>query len=184
MSEQEHEPDDADLDLETDEETDEEEHAEEQTPAEAADAEGSAEIAAKLKTATQSYHTRIVNLLGREMEEKICPTCDGFGFYDGPPPTPASGELPSDFVHPENYVTCSACNGYGEILSGSKNPLHAVVSCTACANLGYRIETPAQPMAPVVPIAQPQAPHSQMGTLMPDGTFIPFGTTTPAPATG
>ena len=171
-----------DVELEPDDELEEAE-IEEMTPAEAAEAEGSAEVAKKLKAATQSYHTRIVNILGRDMEDKVCPTCEGFGFYDGPDPTAAHSDLPSDFVHPDNYVTCQDCNGYGEILSGSKNPAHAVVTCTKCSGLGYKIETVAAPSAPVYTLPTAENTSPQNGTYIPGRGFIPYGATEPLPGT-
>jgi hypothetical protein len=32
---------------------------------------------------------------------------------------------------------CEACDGYGEVLSGSRNPTHRVVACSVCQGLGW-----------------------------------------------
>lgn len=172
-------PDTPDETLPSDDELVEE--AEEQTPAEAAEQDGSAEVAKKLKQATQGYHTRIFNILGAEMEQKICPTCDGFGFADEQQVATSAAGLPDDFVHPENYVTCDRCNGYGEILSGSKNPAHAVVTCTHCSGLGYRIEQAQIPQAAVSYLPPPVEAQTLNGVYVPGRGFIPYGETEPIP---
>src|SRR5205085_1529488 len=140
----------SDTELETDEEAEEatelvpwpQPEPGDLTPEEAAEQEGSHEIASKLQKATGNYHKRIEAILGHSMEDAVCPTCDGFGFADAEQKARAASELPGDFVHPANYVTCDGCNGYGEIVSGSKNPAHQIVICTKCNSLGYRIEAP------------------------------------------
>lgn len=170
------EGDDADI-----EEAQEEE---EQTPAEAAAAEGSHELADKLKAATKGYHTRIANLLGREMEDNICPTCDGFGFATAEQVQASTTGLPEDFVHPDEYVQCRSCNGYGEILSGSKNPGHAVVTCTKCSGLGYTIQAAHTNTTSATVYDFAPQPQTMNGTYVPGRGFIPYGETEPIPGSG
>jgi len=169
MSEQETEPVEP---IEGDDEDVEGDEDGEQTPAEAAAEEGSAEIAKKLKEATKGYHTRIVNLLGTDMENRICPTCDGFGFadeqqvaqLDGPP-----------LVHPDNYFECSACNGYGVVESGSRNPDYAMPLCTECQGKGYTIGPLTAPRALPTAQATPPVPQAMAGEYDPRFGFKPWG---------
>lgn len=179
----------SETELETEEEVEEAADAEpepepeldEQTPEEAAAAEGSQEIARKLERENERHVKAVSKILGQNMDEHLCPTCDGFGFADEQQKAAAESALPADFVHPDEYQTCRDCHGYGEILSGSKNPQHAVVTCTKCSGLGYKIEAVHPPAAPVYTLPTPQEAQPLNGVYVPGRGFIPYGETEPIP---
>lgn len=84
-------------------------------------------------------------------------------------------------VHPENLVSCETCNGYGQIITGSRNPDHALAMCIECAGNGYKTLPKTQTNVYQMPEAQPiTAQQAQMGTLLPTGEFVPFGATVPS----
>jgi len=84
-------------------------------------------------------------------------------------------------VHPDNLVTCEACNGYGLVETGSKNPDHITAICTACSAMGY-ITKAAQPsnVAPL-PTYVPPTDQPIAGQYVPGRGFVPYGSTEPIP---
>ena len=141
----------------------------EQTPAQAAAAYGSAETRVQLDKANDAYIAKVRKIVGDDAPIAGCDHCQGMGYLLGdqePQPEP---------VHPPNLVTCEYCNGYGEVLTGSRHPDHITAMCIKCAGNGF-ITLPEQP-AHVTPQPPPQVPAqaAQMGTLMPDGRFVPYG---------
>lgn len=150
---------------------DEEEAAE--PPATVAQREGSADVAKKLERAVSDQKKRLARILDTDLEGCECPTCDGLGYTPG-----GMGEAPQ-FVHPDNLVACEACNGYGQLVTGSKNPAHELAICTTCTGFGY-VTKQAQPQnVHTLPTHAPDAQAAQAGTLLPDGRFLPFGATEP-----
>jgi hypothetical protein len=146
----------------------------EQTPQEAADDDGSDALIKKAEKAQANYAKRIRDIFGDNAPQYDCPACNGLGLVwnvDEPQP---------ELVHPDNLVTCDACNGYGSVITGSKAPGRETTVCIACSGNGYRTVTP-QPenVTPIVPNttaydAVKGAPV--MGWQQPDGTFVPLGT--------
>jgi len=133
-----------------------------------------AEIPKKIERAVNDQRKRLEKIIGVELEGAECPTCGGMGYTVG------GADPDAEMVHPDNLVLCEKCNGYGEIITGSRNPQHATAVCIECTGYGYK--TLAMQPTNVTPIQAPQitAQQAQMGTMMPDGTFVPFGQTAPA----
>lgn len=62
----------------------------------------------------------------------------------------AIGDLPAEGYKPaDNAQMCTACNGFGRRLSGSKVPEHRVILCPTCRGNGYTPKGVAQ--APAMP---------------------------------
>lgn len=150
---------------------DDEEAAE--TAAAQAAKDGSAEVAKKLERAVSDHKRRLTKILDTDLEGCECPTCDGVGYTPG-----GLGEEPQ-LVHPDNLVPCEACNGYGEVITGSKHPNHATVFCTICSGLGYITQSAQPTNVHTLPTAPPSPAAAQAGTLLADGRFLPFGATEP-----
>jgi hypothetical protein len=77
-----------------------------------------------------------------------CDHCGGLGF--APPVT----------LRPhKNFRACETCNGFGDVLTGSRKEGNATQPCPVCAGRGYleRLEQPAAPLAP----QQPNGPQPQ-----------------------
>jgi DnaJ-class molecular chaperone len=129
----------------------------------------------KADSANRAYMRKLEGILGEDENRHECAACNGLGITWGEP------EVPADLVHPTNYVMCTSCNGYGDVISGSKNPDYAMVICTDCQRKGYTI-TSAQP-APVsyLPPAEPPAAQVLQGQYVPGRGFIPYGSDEPLP---
>lgn len=150
---------------------DDEEEAE--TTATVASRDGSAEVAKKLERAVSDQKRRLAKILDTDLDGCECPTCDGMGY------TPGGLGAEPDFVHPDNLVACDACNGYGQIVTGSKHPSHHLAICTTCTGFGYITKQTAPATVHTLPTHPPDAQAAQAGTLLPDGRFLPFGATEP-----
>jgi DnaJ-class molecular chaperone len=166
------EPDESPDEAKPDDEDAEQEESE-QTPAQAARSHGSDEIPKKLERALTDQKKRLERIVGVSLDGKECPKCDGMGYM------PEGTADEPEVVHPENLVTCEACNGYGQVVTGSRNPDHITAMCTSCAGNGF-ITQVAQlpPPTPIGVYTQPSSPltaeQAQYGMMQPDGTFVPF----------
>src|SRR4051812_48659962 len=79
----------------------------EKTPQEAADDDGSDALIKKAEKAQTNYAKRIRDIFGDNAPQYDCPACNGLGLvWNLAPPA-------RQLVHPDNYVTCDACNGEG-----------------------------------------------------------------------
>jgi hypothetical protein len=145
----------------------------EQTSQEAAADDGSDALIKRAEKAQTNYAKRIRDIFGDNAPQYDCPACNGLGLvWNVDEPTP-------DLVHPDNLVTCDACNGYGSVITGSKAPGRETTVCIACSGNGYRTVTPqpenVTPIQPNVPAWPAPADAPVMGWQQPDGTFVPLG---------
>jgi hypothetical protein len=145
----------------------------EQSPAQAAAQEGSAAVAKKLDSENSRHIKAVSKILDMDMEDKLCPTCAGFGFADAP--ADDGPEIAPD----ETKSECPVCHGYGQLRTPSRNPDHVFAVCTQCSGQGWVTKTVDAPpaYAPVTQLPTPQT--AQMGQLLPDGRFLPYGATEP-----
>lgn len=131
----------------------------------------------KADAANRRYHKQLDSILGAKSGHIDCPTCEGLGIVwdDGKPA--------ADFVHPDNLEACGYCNGYGQVISGSKNPDHQLVVCIKCNGLGYvtKAAQPANVTQLPAPMPTPDQPIG--GQYVPGRGFIPYGATEPLPGT-
>jgi hypothetical protein len=94
-----------------------------------------------------------------------CSACGTMGF------TPVDLDPDPEVLHDEALTACNGCNGYGEVITGSRNPQHFTTTCTKCQGSGYRpvadieleqhagqISTapPSLPQIPPQPVYNPQ----------------------------
>jgi hypothetical protein len=140
-----------------------------QTPQEAAADDGSDALIKRAEKAQTNYAKRIRDIFGDNAPQYDCPACNGLGLVwnlDEPQP---------ELVHPDNLVTCDACNGYGSVITGSKAPGRETTVCIACSGNGYITKTaPPAVVAEFSPIPAP-VPTTTMGFMGPDGVFVPLG---------
>lgn len=61
-----------------------------------------------------------------------CPTCYTLGYV------PHGLEPEPELLEDENLAACPACNGYGQVITGSRNEQYFTTQCTRCAGTGYR----------------------------------------------
>ena len=143
--------------------------------AQAAARAGSDDIPKKLERALTDQRKRLERIIGVDLAGKECATCDGMGYVPE-----GVADIPP-LVYPDNLERCDRCNGHGQLGTPSLVPGQEAIVCTGCAGLGYVTKT-AQPsnVTPIAP-ASPTAEAAQMGTLLPDGRFLPFGASEPIP---
>jgi len=173
-------PPDADLELEEPTEPDEEldpDEAEQAEQADGDDAESTvpdgltADAVEQVERALAVYVKKLAPLVAHVPGFTPCATCDGYGFTIGDAAPPR--------VAPERFVRCGACNGYGELDTPSLNPNSARILCTSCAGRGYNERELELAAATPAAASLPTPAAAQMGTLLADGRFLPFGATEP-----
>jgi hypothetical protein len=147
---------------------------EEQTPQAAAADDGSDALVKRAEKAQTNYAKRIRDIFGDNAPQYDCPACNGLGLVWN------TEEAQPELVHPDNLVTCDACNGYGSVITGSKAPGRETTVCIACSGNGYKTITPqpenVTPITPTFAAAGVAAPAPVMGFMGPDGVFQPLGT--------
>lgn len=134
----------------------------------------------KGERANRNYLKRLREIFGPDTPLYDCAHCGGLGITFEP--EQESG-VPSDVVHPDNLETCPTCNGYGEVITGSKNPQHVTTICTDCAARGYIVKATAPAVVTPLPPAAPAADTPVGGQWVPGRGFIPYGQTEPLPNT-
>lgn len=153
----------------TPEEQEQEEEEATQTTAQAAAKDGSDEIPKKLERAIGDQRKRLSKIIGVDLEGQECPTCDGMGYTIG-------GTNPDEqFKEDQTKEACPTCNGLGQLISHSKAPGHELVTCIECSGQGWRMKQNTENVTQLYTPAPVSAQAAQMGTMMPDGTFVPFG---------
>ena len=150
------EPEDEDSDEDEDKDSDEGEEAKE---AEEAEAEpealaviGEAEIR-KAERARDAQRKRLAGILGEGYVSHECLFCSGLGFTPEPPPVGTSfviiqgedglafevsapaTEIP--LLQAPDKAMCDECDGWGEVLSGSKASHGMVTPCSKCMGNGW-----------------------------------------------
>ncbi len=122
---------------------------------------------AKAERARSAQQKRLAGILGEGYVEHECIFCTGLGFTPEPPPlgatfTVVSGEDGPTFevqaalsdiplLQAPDKQACDECDGYGEVLSGSRAPHAMVVPCTRCAGNGWVMVARELPIATVAP---------------------------------
>lgn len=129
-----------------------------------------------LQRETERYHAKVRAIMGGFVEGFVdCSTCGGIGLEP---------DAPKAKTHPF-FAECETCNGYGQVLTGSRDENNLGRDCPDCLGRGYlellldntpavelvkqwrdqRAVTPA-PQPPVVlePSPEPPAADARMGT--------------------
>lgn len=107
-----------------------------------------------LDSEQRRHEERVRAIMGSFVEGFVaCATCAGVGMVpQGPAPK----------TH-EDFRACEICNGFGEVLTGSRNPQHVSTSCPRCGGRGYLERTAtAQPVS--APQPAPASPQDEWGT--------------------
>jgi hypothetical protein len=87
---------------------------------------------------------------------EACPTCQGAGFLDKPLKVSA------------HHQVCEACNGYGQVISGSLNPNAATVPCVECQGYGHVPKLAEVSMTPANGVTAPAPVITQPATEPPE----------------
>lgn len=143
-----------------------------QPPASDADAERTFR---KAEAEATRHANRLSDIFGEAAQDFVpCPLCLPFapGFVYppevAPPPDELKaatlaflGEAPPDFKADPEAHSCEACEGLGEVLTGSRVPSQRTKLCASCNGAGWlttRADTPPQPAAPLPVTTAPPAP--------------------------
>lgn len=136
-------------------------------PEQAAADEKAAQALDKALTAEDNRHNRALGkLYGDEWPQHVrCALCDGIGFLH---PELASG-LSNDqwahvvgaaiamtqrpYIEDSNYERCEHCDGWGQTLSGARDPEHYTKLCDVCSGNGFIQRAPRLPSIQPVPAA-------------------------------
>ena len=85
----------------------------------------------ELRAACDDHHDRVHAIMGPFVDGFVpCETCNGIGLAY---PAPTGPQL----EHSQGAATCSVCQGYGELLTGSKRSGYEKVQCTNCNGHGW-----------------------------------------------
>ncbi len=116
----------------------------------------------KAEKAREAQRKRLAGILGETYVAHECIFCSGLGFTPEPPPvgttlTVVEGEdglafeaqppaPPVPLLPAPDKEMCPECDGYGEVLSGSKAPHGAITVCSKCSGNGWVIVPRAEPV--------------------------------------
>jgi hypothetical protein len=181
-----------------DEETPEPIEPEDSAPEPEPDPEPSAEFnfneqTKKLAASEKSHRSRVANIMGEDLNEvEVCPLCIGFtaGFVLPYAALSAdqgtkdavrrlNGDAPqAELQAAKDSETCPDCDGWGDVLTGSKAERSRTGPCIKCGGKGYVAKT--YLVAAPAPAAQPYpgAEHEVVGAPpggQPDGYGRPAG---------
>lgn len=120
----------------------------------------------------ERHEKRIRELLGDDADGLIkCEACPETisGYHYGPndyPPDSServlyellAGGDASMMRHPSWLVTCDECNGFGQVLTGSRTELTKQLTCPKCKGAGYLNEQENQPLPATPAIPSPDTP--------------------------
>ncbi len=129
-------------------------------------------MARKMDAESQRHEKRVRELLGEQWTDwKECPLCPVPGYVPAaaaPEFDPmqrmavlaAMGdEAEPDYRSNPNFEACPDCNGYGDVLTGSKRQTNRLQGCPRCAGLGYLdVRIPGQGVVTPQPVQAAPAP--------------------------
>ena len=136
---------------------------------------------AKAERATQAQRRKLGAILGDAYVAHECLLCSALGFLPELPPVgttfivaDSEGGLGLEVQPPPvdiplqaapDKAMCDECDGYGEVLTGSRAPHGMVAPCSKCAGNGWVMVARSTPLAaamdgsvPVPPASPPAAP--------------------------
>jgi len=121
----------------------------------------------KAENAREAQKRKLAGILGEEYVAHECIFCSGLGFTPEPPPagtvlTVVQGEdglafeaqppqTSAPLLQAPDKATCPECDGWGEVLSGSKAPHGAITPCSKCSGNGWVMVARDEPLAPPAP---------------------------------
>src|SRR5437762_10533063 len=130
--------------------------------------------ARNLEAETRRHEKALRRAYGDDFETlAVCPLCLADGWIIPAPPGAMAPEqweavqLAAGQLADENYraadfaETCTTCDGWGKVLSGSKDPTHRTIPCRPCEGKGWKAKLElAQPAPTFVLPAPPTAASS------------------------
>lgn len=103
-----------------------------------------AQVTDPILIALGEYLAKVQEVLGEDAPIRPCTYCHGMGFN------------PIELKQDTMSHVCEACDGLGEVVTGSKVPDNEARICPKCNGSGYIAELPeikiGQPLAPDVPV--------------------------------
>lgn len=105
----------------------------------------------KLERAAKSYRTAAEKALAAgRLPFEPCPCCQQPNLVLPFNPNDADDQMRKaavemyfgagapDYKASTDVETCTACDGWGDVLSGSRHPTHLTKACTKCGGMGYQ----------------------------------------------
>src|SRR5438874_3222775 len=128
--------------------------------------------------ARDAYRKKIGAILGDAAVTHECLLCAGLGFLPDLPPAGTTFSIvlteegpqllaqealsEPDYLPAKDKATCDWCDGFGQVLSGSKNEHGRVVMCTKCAGNGW-VQIPVAEPVPLVAASPPVPDYTPNG---------------------
>lgn len=141
------------------------------------------ETSSKIQTKAANYTKAQLALLAETgIPWAECPTCQVAGFvapfdpndpseYDRKANTDAYfGATEPSYLTAEDAETCPKCDGWGQVLSGARNPTNRLKVCGNCGALGW--VTKVQPATTLAPGQMPTPGYQPQG-VTPEGVTQP-----------
>lgn len=108
----------------------------------------------KVEKEIERHLNRMAELLGPSAEQyEPCEECGAAGIRIPGPQMKAN----------DKYRMCPTCDGYGQVLTGSKAASHVTANCPTCMGRGFQ-ERVAEGQTPAAPIVQPVESGDGFGT--------------------
>lgn len=164
----EREAEEAEAELEEDAEAEQDTDAEEveQPPAPATGEPTDKQLQA-VDRENQRHGKRVHEIMGGFMEGfEPCAQCGTLGF------TPPGPTLRSNSM----FIACETCNGFGQVLTGSRSQQHATRDCPGCGGTGFlQKQEPPAPVGTASAATPVTAPEYGRATWLGDPTIVPSG---------
>jgi hypothetical protein len=148
----------------------------------------------RAEKASEAQRRKLAAILGEAFVAHDCPLCAALGFL---PELPAPGarfefvtdgenagfailppETPPELKHAPDKGICDECDGWGEVITGARNPNTAIWQCSKCNGNGYVTvirEQPAYQLPPVTTSPGGLIPAPADVGLPPDAWGRPAG---------
>lgn len=130
----------------------------------------------QMNAAAKTHETRLRTILGDDFAEYLpCPLCGGDAFMVATPPgvmppeqweavQVASGQLKqANLKHAEYAEMCDTCDGWGQVLTGSKAEGQVAVPCRTCEGKGWKAKLETAPPVPTFTFPVPPANPNPLG---------------------
>ena len=125
-----------------------------------------------LASETRRHETRLRTIYGNDFESlAVCPLCLADGWIVPAPPGAmppeqweavqlAAGQAPDANYREADYAeTCPTCDGWGQVLSGSKTDTQRLIPCRPCEGKGWKAKLGEQQPAPTFALPVPPPPN-------------------------
>ena len=128
--------------------------------------------ARNLEGETRRHEKALRKIYGDDFETlAVCPLCLSDGYIIPAPPGAmppeqweavqlAAGQLAEENYREADFAeTCPTCDGWGKVLSGSKDPTHRTIPCRPCEGKGWKAKLGEPAPLPTFTLPAPPPPN-------------------------